>query len=380
MQEINVMLSLPVSQPTMLAATPSPAVSSSVSAAKTKTPSASGSTATAAKPASAESPENASSEAQSATDTPFAAVLQRQITQASEQAAASLTPEVADLVAENTDTTQQLPTADALAAMLPMLVSMGQVKQEVSTVDQVTKPDDGDIGAAVAIAQPQSLFTVANDQSQVKNSAGGEIKAQAANEAALFAATKQLTTENTALLLQANGKPKPLEQSFENLVNAVQTHNSATAVAAPTPVHVQAPVGSRSWEGEVGNKLVWMVGNQEQRAELVLNPPELGRIEVSVAIKGDQASAQFVSANPIVRDALESALPRLREILADAGISLGQAQVGSESANQSANDRENRDNSLRRATGNGVDETISLRPVSIASMWQRQNGLVDLFA
>ena len=97
-------------------------------------------------------------------------------------------------------------------------------------------------------------------------------------------------------------------------------------------------------------------------------------------MNGDQANAQFVSANPAVRDALEAAMPRLREMLADAGVNLGQTQVGSESANnaanQSANRQENRDNQSR-ASG----DVAGLGQISAAAPWLRQgNGMVDVFA
>jgi len=44
---------------------------------------------------------------------------------------------------------------------------------------------------------------------------------------------------------------------------------------------------------------------------------------ISLSMSGDQANAVFISASPEVREALENAMPRLREILADAGVTLG---------------------------------------------------------
>ena len=69
---------------------------------------------------------------------------------------------------------------------------------------------------------------------------------------------------------------------------------------------------------------------------------------------GDQATATFVSANPAVREAIENAVPRLREVLADAGVTLGQTQVGSDSPQQSANGNENGDNSFKRPADGDV--------------------------
>jgi len=49
-----------------------------------------------------------------------------------------------------------------------------------------------------------------------------------------------------------------------------------------------------------------------------------------------QMQAAFISAHSSVRAAVESALPQLRALLAESGISLGQTSVGAESQPQTA--------------------------------------------
>jgi flagellar hook-length control protein FliK len=97
---------------------------------------------------------------------------------------------------------------------------------------------------------------------------------------------------------------------------------------APVPMHVATPAGSPGWPEEVGNRVSWMVGQTESHAELTLTPPQLGKVEVSITVSGDQTSAQFVAATPAARELIEQSLPRLREILEQSGISLGQTDVG----------------------------------------------------
>ena len=114
-------------------------------------------------------------------------------------------------------------------------------------------------------------------------------------------------------------------------------------VATPAPrasqaqaaLAVEPKVGVPGWDGALGQRVVWMATRQQQVAEMHLNPPNLGPLEVRLTISNDQASAQFVSHHPAVREAIEAALPRLREMLADSGITLGNVQVGSESFAQS---------------------------------------------
>ena len=159
-------------------------------------------------------------------------------------------------------------------------------------------------------------------------------------------------------------------------------HSAAGApVAAPVTSHqVDTPVGSHSWAADVGNQLVWMAGNQSSRAELVLTPPQMGKVEISLTISGDHATASFVSANPEVRAALEEAMPRLREVLADAGVTLGQTQVGSESPKQWANEGQSGDNSFTRSTA-AISGTALGGSAGGSAVWAvGGRGLVDVFA
>jgi flagellar hook-length control protein FliK len=83
-----------------------------------------------------------------------------------------------------------------------------------------------------------------------------------------------------------------------------------------------------------------MVAGDQQSASLTLNPPDLGPLQVVLNVHNATAHASFTAAQPEVRQALEAALPKLREMLGDAGIQLGQASVNSGSAHQQAPDRQ----------------------------------------
>ena len=97
---------------------------------------------------------------------------------------------------------------------------------------------------------------------------------------------------------------------------------------------LEKPLHDRSWATDLGQKLLWFVSNDRQGAQLTLNPPQLGSIEITIHMDKNGANAHFASPNPDVRGAIETAVPRLREMFAGAGIDLGQVSVGSESFRQ----------------------------------------------
>ena len=113
---------------------------------------------------------------------------------------------------------------------------------------------------------------------------------------------------------------------------AIHAGDAAPAQFTPAPnaapvAALDARVGERGWDRGLGDKLVWMAGAKHQVAELHLNPPELGPLKITLTLNHDQASAQFVSAHAQVREAIETAMPRLREMLAGSGITLGSTDV-----------------------------------------------------
>lgn len=111
-------------------------------------------------------------------------------------------------------------------------------------------------------------------------------------------------------------------------------------VYIPSEITLDSQFGQPQWGDELSQKIVWLVGQQQQTAEIRLNPAHLGPIEIMLNITNDQgiqATAQFVSSHLVVREAIEAALPKLREMMAENGITLGNVTVDSNSSQQQRN-------------------------------------------
>ncbi|MDQ7073155.1 MAG: flagellar hook-length control protein FliK [Gammaproteobacteria bacterium] len=65
-----------------------------------------------------------------------------------------------------------------------------------------------------------------------------------------------------------------------------------------------------------------------------LNPANLGPVEVKLNMHSDQANVLFISHNAATRDALEQALPRLREAFEQNGMQLADADVTGQESDQ----------------------------------------------
>ncbi|MFM9434647.1 flagellar hook-length control protein FliK [Janthinobacterium sp. CG_23.3] len=112
---------------------------------------------------------------------------------------------------------------------------------------------------------------------------------------------------------------------------SLQITEAATSVPGAV---LRGQVGTPAWNQELGQKIVWMVAGAEQSATLTLNPPDLGPLQVVLRVSNDQLDATFTSAQPEVRQALEAALPRLREMMSATGVELANASVSAGLSNQ----------------------------------------------
>jgi flagellar hook-length control protein FliK len=104
------------------------------------------------------------------------------------------------------------------------------------------------------------------------------------------------------------------------------------AAAAPPSVPISVALGRPDWSEAVGQRVLWMLSNNTKVAELRLNPPELGPVEVRVRTDDDGVRLNLAAGNAAVREALEAAAPRLREMLLAEGLRLEHMDIGQQHA------------------------------------------------
>lgn len=167
---------------------------------------------------------------------------------------------------------------------------------------------------------------------------------------------------------------------INNLSSATPSASSTTSM--PQSLGINSQFGQPKWGGELAQKVAWLSSQQQQVAEIRLNPAHLGPIEVILNINSDQATVQFASSHLAVREAIEASLPRLREMMAENGITLGEASVGAESFQQQADTRQNN----KESSGNSYNAHLtgkndeSMGKTQSPILLNRHNGIVNTFA
>lgn len=90
-------------------------------------------------------------------------------------------------------------------------------------------------------------------------------------------------------------------------------------------------LGSAGWGSALSERVMVLTAQNNQVAEIQLDPPELGSLKVRLSIGQDQVSVTFTSPHASVRDAVEQNMPRLREMMEEQGLNLGESSVSDQS-------------------------------------------------
>lgn len=147
--------------------------------------------------------------------------------------------------------------------------------------------------------------------------------------------------------------------------------NSATAA-----FQIDSAVISPEWGSKMAEKMSWLFANNHQEVNLQLDPPELGPLAVKIKMDGEGAKVVFGSEHWVVRDAVEQALPQLREMLQGQGIQLGNVEVGtSSSQTDSFKDQQYLFSGAQQQADANDTQTSSLPVIAVRKL----QGLIDLF-
>lgn len=82
------------------------------------------------------------------------------------------------------------------------------------------------------------------------------------------------------------------------------------------------------WSEALAGRVNWMIDQKLGEARIKLNPPELGALDIKISMVEEKAYVQMTASQSAARELLESALPRLRELLTAGGLELANATVG----------------------------------------------------
>lgn len=149
---------------------------------------------------------------------------------------------------------------------------------------------------------------------------------------------------------------------------------------AQLPLNLQSintPVRHPQWGQALGQRVVVMANSQIQEAKITLNPEKLGPVQIKLHVDKDQMVHVSMHAQQgATREAMENAIPRLREMLEQAGISFGSLDVGDQ-AQFEQNQQEQNASAGQLAINDFNDESSEEKTAILAP---KTDNIVDYYA
>jgi len=264
-----------------------------------------------------------------------------------------------------------LPITTEPELALPMPITGFKVHANQDTVAAFQSDDRSMLSTApVQTANPAIAQQIPAQKTMLENELESftRPKVDLSNQVEMLAKTQQTTAPLETIALSSS-------QHSTQVLSGLQGVSEFSNVLAASRVSAEpltATPNQTHWNQQVGDRISWMISQGLRQAEIRLNPPELGMLEVRVQVNGDQTNIQFNTAHAEVKDALDAALPRLREMLAESGLNLGDVNV-SQHGQQQAKSEES-------PQSKNTEDTESEPAPAIAATSATSNGLIDFYA
>lgn len=160
-----------------------------------------------------------------------------------------------------------------------------------------------------------------------------------------------------------DGQEKEQDSMSSQPLSALMGNQQANAMKMDLQhanTQVQSPLLlTKELAGEqVSERINMMMAKNLKQIDIRLDPPELGKIQIKLALNQDQASVQFTVNNSQTRDMVEQAMPRLREMMQQQGLQLAQGSVQQDSSSQFAQ-QFSQQHSGGQSSGTAHDESFA---------------------
>ncbi|HUO10178.1 MAG TPA: flagellar hook-length control protein FliK [Phycisphaerae bacterium] len=287
-----------------------------------------------------------------------------------------------------------IPPSASSAANANRPTSDANIGSSQSDPTAIAKPNASPLAAHSSAKAGNASHNTADsaDPSQTPSSGSTTPSAQTAADDSVLASATVKTSANInapqeSSTPESNSSATPTLTASVSTPHAVDNRANSAAPAQDSPraepdqTFEQIVLGLRT-----------KVDATHSKAEISLNPPNLGTLHVSVSLQNGSLTAQFQSSSDVVRELLKGNMDKLKSVLESQGVTvdklavgapqdkteLSTASPGTAQTNQSANDGR----SAGQYNQQPPNQKRSQDPGSFAKAWQQagDKAPIDLVA
>ncbi|MFH6952864.1 flagellar hook-length control protein FliK [Pseudoalteromonas sp. XMcav1-K] len=229
------------------------------------------------------------------------------------------------------------------------------VKQ--SKVDTTQLVDEPNLETETSTEQPQSFAKLLNS---LKTNANTPVLSQLVSQI------------QTSQLQQAEVSEINQQHLAMQTAQVIQ-NTKKTTISAEQALQQPVNIAKRDAAKALFNKANMLLNLNLKEAEIRLDPPELGSMQIRIRSDAEQAQINFVVQSQQAKDVLEQSMGRLKEMLAEQGINLGESSV----SEQGQGEQQMAEQSGHSSSSEREHESVSNVSEQIVS--KQQDG-IDFYA
>jgi flagellar hook-length control protein FliK len=170
-----------------------------------------------------------------------------------------------------------------------------------------------------------------------------------------------------------------IDQQSSDVVSLTGSAEVSQSQKTNTQLHQETiSIFRRDFAEAVKDKVMLIISQKLQQFDITLDPPELGNVQVRVNLQGEQATVNFVVQNQPAKEAFEQNMHKLRDMLAEQGVDVGDANVEQQSQ-QSGSDG-NTENNQGHFSQNTADASDVIEHSLSARMSDPSTKVIDYYA
>ncbi|MDO6524981.1 flagellar hook-length control protein FliK [Motilimonas sp. 1_MG-2023] len=187
----------------------------------------------------------------------------------------------------------------------------------------------------------------------------------------------------------------PVSQTFQGLHHHQQQLTAAQSLNSQATANINAQQAQTTSQFELGQKfelasreaptimrerITMMMNKGIGQAEIRLDPAELGSMHVKLSMQNDQLSVSIQTTQPQSKELLDQHMPRLREMLTQQGINLGESHVSQQqSGSQQGGDSAQGSGSGQASTAQ-QSNIVEDSPTQTVRNYVQSNSAIDFYA
>jgi flagellar hook-length control protein FliK len=187
------------------------------------------------------------------------------------------------------------------------------------------------------------------------------------------------TLESGRPIMSAAEMAVQQEQSFESTMSKLNTDTTQSQKSITALNTETIAIYRKDFANAVKDKVMVMINQKIQQIEIQLDPPEMGNVHVRVNLQNEQAAVQFIVQNPQAKDALEQNMGKLRDMLAESGVDVGDANIEQRQPGEQSEASFGEDGASDQNNGNSEQE-LNENHQQVVNMVKASSTGVDYYA